>query len=122
QAKRSNGRCITSERDALLSLKGSLLDPGDKLSSCQGEDCCLWTGVHSSNRTRHVIKLNLQNEICGIDNGLFSTILPSWEEIRHKWRGLNTKHTWTRTNKEEGMHVKDGGEPSLKAYQIKGLN
>jgi hypothetical protein len=28
QTKRSNGRCITSERDALLSLKASLSDPG----------------------------------------------------------------------------------------------
>ncbi|CAN6234717.1 unnamed protein product [Urochloa humidicola] len=70
QAKRSNGRCITSERDALLSLKASLLDPGGKLSSWQGEDCCQWKGVHCSNRTSHVIKLNLQDEICGIDNGL----------------------------------------------------
>nr|TKV99625.1 hypothetical protein SEVIR_8G056466v2 [Setaria viridis] len=64
QAKRSNGRCITSERDALLSLKAGLSDLGGQLSSWQGEDCCQWKGVRCSNRTSHVVKLDLHGD-CG---------------------------------------------------------
>ncbi|RCV35604.1 hypothetical protein SETIT_7G252700v2 [Setaria italica] len=75
QAKRSNGRCITSERDALLSLKAGLSDPGGQLSSWQGEDCCQWKGVHCSNRTSHVVKLDLHGDFAHSENELGDKLL-----------------------------------------------
>ncbi|CAL4982102.1 unnamed protein product [Urochloa decumbens] len=62
KAKRLCGRCIASERDALLSWKASLSDTGGELTSWQGEDCCQWKGVHCSNRTSHVVELDLHGE------------------------------------------------------------
>ncbi|VAI94401.1 unnamed protein product [Triticum turgidum subsp. durum] len=54
--------CLSSERDALLSFKASLFDPAGHLSSWRrGDNCCQWNGVRCSNRTGHVIKLNLRN-------------------------------------------------------------
>uniref|UniRef100_A0A0E0FP81 non-specific serine/threonine protein kinase n=1 Tax=Oryza nivara TaxID=4536 RepID=A0A0E0FP81_ORYNI len=54
-------RCITGERDALLSFKAGITDPGHYLSSWQGEDCCQWKGVRCSNRTSHVVELRLNS-------------------------------------------------------------
>ncbi|KAF7030897.1 hypothetical protein CFC21_042336 [Triticum aestivum] len=63
QARISGGTrtCISRERDALLSFKADLVDPAGHLSSWHGEDCCRWEGVRCSNRTGHVVKLNLCN-------------------------------------------------------------
>ncbi|KAM3214202.1 hypothetical protein ACQJBY_066573 [Aegilops geniculata] len=55
------GACISRERDALLSFKVGLLDPAGRLSSWHGKDCCQWEGVRCSNKTSHVVKLNLRN-------------------------------------------------------------
>ncbi|CAO2141064.1 unnamed protein product [Urochloa humidicola] len=82
QAKRSNKRCIASERDALLSLKAGLSDLTDNLSSWQGEDCCLWKGVHCSNRTSHVIKLDL-HRACISGNELGGEISSSLVQLHH---------------------------------------
>ncbi|CAL4948884.1 unnamed protein product [Urochloa decumbens] len=58
----SSGRCVAREREALISFKQSFLDPTGRLSSWRGEDCCSWKGVRCSNRTGHVIKLDLHKD------------------------------------------------------------
>uniref|UniRef100_A0A453MVY7 Uncharacterized protein n=1 Tax=Aegilops tauschii subsp. strangulata TaxID=200361 RepID=A0A453MVY7_AEGTS len=51
--------CIAGERSALLAFRAGLSDPGNILSSWKGDDCCRWKGVYCSNRTGHVVKLDL---------------------------------------------------------------
>ncbi|KAJ4776384.1 LRR receptor-like serine/threonine-protein kinase GSO1 [Rhynchospora pubera] len=56
----SNG-CFEVERDALLTLKAGLSDPGNLLSSWHGQDCCNWSGVICDDIASHVVKLSLRN-------------------------------------------------------------
>ncbi|KAK0595740.1 hypothetical protein LWI29_009585 [Acer saccharum] len=57
-------KCIETERHALLMIKQGLIDEYGYLSSWGDEvdkkECCKWRGVSCSNRTGHVLKLNLQ--------------------------------------------------------------
>ena len=57
-------KCIERERHALLRFKQGLIDEYGYLSSWGDDDdkkeCCKWIGVSCSNRTGHVLKLNLQ--------------------------------------------------------------
>nr|GEX45012.1 putative leucine-rich repeat protein, plant-type [Tanacetum cinerariifolium]GEX45723.1 putative leucine-rich repeat protein, plant-type [Tanacetum cinerariifolium] len=54
-------RCIERERKALLQFKNGFVDDYGVFSSWQtsSQDCCLWRGVGCSNRTNHVILLDL---------------------------------------------------------------
>ncbi|XP_073006808.1 receptor-like protein EIX2 [Typha latifolia] len=55
------GSCVASERDALLTFKEGINTlHGRLLSSWEGQDCCRWRGVMCSNKTGHVVKLDLQ--------------------------------------------------------------
>ena len=57
-----NLRCIDIERNALLQFREDLADPLGHLASWVGKDCCRWKGVHCSNQTGHVVKLNLRDK------------------------------------------------------------
>uniref|UniRef100_A0ACD5VCB3 Uncharacterized protein n=1 Tax=Avena sativa TaxID=4498 RepID=A0ACD5VCB3_AVESA len=56
--------CIADERSALVTFRAGLSDPANRLSSWKGDDCCRWKGVHCSNKTGHVIRLDLQGPDC----------------------------------------------------------
>ncbi|KAG6714458.1 hypothetical protein I3842_05G203400 [Carya illinoinensis] len=59
----SKVRCIEKERQALLQFKQHLVDPNHWLSSWDsGEDCCKWEGIKCSNKTGHVIHLDLRSD------------------------------------------------------------
>ncbi|GLT82359.1 hypothetical protein SLE2022_007430 [Rubroshorea leprosula] len=74
-------RCRERERQALLMFKQSLVDKQGVLSTWGSEerrkDCCSWTEVKCSNKTGHVIWLDLH------DKSLNGTLNPSLFELRH---------------------------------------
>ncbi|KAM7486970.1 hypothetical protein LguiA_002979 [Lonicera macranthoides] len=81
-------RCRDKERQALLNFKNEIVDEGGLLSSwgSQEEDCCKWRGIQCSNRTGHVILLNLNgwdNRATGNWVGLSGKVSPSLLELNH---------------------------------------
>ncbi|KAI3902986.1 hypothetical protein MKW92_024213 [Papaver armeniacum] len=53
--------CHDKDRKSLLSFKTLLSDPSGRLSSWRGKNCCNWKGIHCSNDTLRVIKVDLRN-------------------------------------------------------------
>ncbi|WCJ39035.1 disease resistance family protein / LRR family protein [Euphorbia peplus] len=82
------GRCIESERVALLKFKNGLSDPSNRLSDWipDGSDCCRWTGVVCHNITAHVLELHLRTlsyeEYCGPDH--YDKFYPEYDEYYQK--------------------------------------
>ncbi|XP_034710235.1 receptor-like protein EIX2 [Vitis riparia] len=73
--------CNEKEKQALLSFKHALLDPANQLSSWSiKEDCCGWRGVHCSNVTARVLKLELADMNLG---GEISPALLKLEFLDH---------------------------------------
>ncbi|CAA0814370.1 LRR receptor-like serine/threonine-protein kinase FLS2 [Striga hermonthica] len=54
-------KCIERERKALSEFRKSLTDESGRLSSWTGQECCSWAGISCSNKTGHVLSLNLHN-------------------------------------------------------------
>ncbi|THG00113.1 hypothetical protein TEA_012409 [Camellia sinensis var. sinensis] len=86
----SNVSCIASEREALMKFKGNLTDEANRLSSwVVGKDCCTWKGVSCSEKTGHVVKLDLHNPISDDHdpnfqmNQLGGQISPSLLDLNH---------------------------------------
>lgn len=78
QLRRPSGGCFPGEMDALLEFKeGIANDTTGLLASWRpedGQDCCRWTGVRCSNRTGHILKLNLRSSINPFAMRLFGEI------------------------------------------------
>ncbi|XP_042977940.1 receptor-like protein EIX2 isoform X5 [Carya illinoinensis] len=73
----SEVKCIEEERQALLQFKQHLVDPSPLSSWNSGEDCCKWEGIKCSNKTGHVVTLDLQGkqvEGCLVDSLQFFEI------------------------------------------------
>ncbi|XP_073287714.1 receptor-like protein EIX1 [Primulina huaijiensis] len=60
-AMHSTVKCIDKERIALTTFKKFLTDESNRLSSWIGQECCEWEGVTCSNKTSHVVKIDLHN-------------------------------------------------------------
>lgn len=120
-ARRSDGSCIAIERAALLSFKANLSDSGGQLSSWQGEDCCQWKGVKCSNRTGHVIKLDLN--ACGEGYGLPGHGLGG--EISFSLTGLqHVRYLDLSCNNFSGAHIPEfvGSLKSLRHLDLSRAN
>ena len=66
--------CIEGERQALLKLKQSFIDPSNRLVSWTGEDCCRWRGLSCNTSTGHVVKLDLRvptHSVLDVESGWF---------------------------------------------------
>ncbi|KAE8077810.1 hypothetical protein FH972_016336 [Carpinus fangiana] len=84
--RNSEVRCIEEERQALLKFKRGLGDYGGLLSSwgSQEEDCCNWKGIKCSNRTDHVVKLDLRGDHSSEDpKFLYADRIPSLLGLQH---------------------------------------
>ncbi|CAK9164076.1 unnamed protein product [Ilex paraguariensis] len=86
-ASHPNVNCIESEQKALVKFRESLTDESNRLSSWVGEDCCTWKGVVCSNKTGHVLRLDLHNPFDDLANFsktcLGGEINPSLLNLKH---------------------------------------
>uniref|UniRef100_A0ACD5TBG9 Uncharacterized protein n=1 Tax=Avena sativa TaxID=4498 RepID=A0ACD5TBG9_AVESA len=70
---------VTSERSALLTFREGLSDPANLLSSWKGDNCCRWKGVYCSNRTGHVVRLDLGSPYCERGHYGMQVVSDDWD-------------------------------------------
>ncbi|KAL3731006.1 hypothetical protein ACJRO7_027952 [Eucalyptus globulus] len=82
----TNVSCISVEREALTKFKQNLIDPSGRLQSWIGKGCCKWKGVECSEKTGHVLKLDLHNPCDGLECSLGGKIhhaLSKLKDLKH---------------------------------------
>ncbi|VAI41981.1 unnamed protein product [Triticum turgidum subsp. durum] len=87
--------CVAGEKSALLAFRAGLSDPANLLSSWKGDDCCRWKGVYCSNRTGHVVRLDLQGNGQALAGNISSSLLGL-----HHLRYLDLSH-----NRFDKVHI-----------------
>ncbi|KAI7994586.1 Receptor-like protein 35 [Camellia lanceoleosa] len=75
-----------------MKIKGNLTDEANRLSSWVGKDCCTWKGVGCSNKTGHVVKLDLRNPIP--PSGLFFEYDTNFEMNKLGGQYLNLSYNY----------------------------
>ncbi|GAY46555.1 hypothetical protein CUMW_097970 [Citrus unshiu] len=79
--------CLDEEKESLLAFKQGLIDESGILSSWGREDekrnCCKWRGVRCSNKTGHVLGLDLRASSDSPVDALKGTINPSLLKLQH---------------------------------------
>ncbi|KAI7725328.1 hypothetical protein M8C21_029676 [Ambrosia artemisiifolia] len=82
----SNVTCIERERQSLLSIKQTLTDPSNILSTWSGVECCQWHGVGCDSRNGHVVKLDLRSQVPSVETigkQLEGELSPSLKNLKH---------------------------------------
>ncbi|KAL8467049.1 hypothetical protein ACS0TY_035943 [Phlomoides rotata] len=103
--------CLEIEKEALISFKQSLKDPGNVLSSWNSSNCCNWKGVVCSNVTGNVHQLLLQGGAWS--SNLQGKINPSLLQLKHiKYLDLS------RNNFEEAIPSFIGSLTSLEYLNL----
>ncbi|KAF7088041.1 hypothetical protein CFC21_091194 [Triticum aestivum] len=87
--------CVAGEKSALLAFRAGLSDPANLLSSWKGDDCCRWKGVYCSNRTGHVVRLDLHGNGQALAGNISSSLLGL-----HHLRYLDLSH-----NRFDKVHI-----------------
>ncbi|KAJ1691393.1 hypothetical protein LUZ63_015548 [Rhynchospora breviuscula] len=78
--------CVEHEREALLKFKAGVNDSSNRLVSWTGDECCNWAGITCSNKTGHVIILDLRSSYSN-NRFKYGVMYPDYEWNNHSLSG-----------------------------------